>query len=229
MRIAPVLLAAAALTLAGAASAQTLETVSYSPACQTALESDIGVREGEYLRTHVSRAIDNAIARRNVPASGVVIDVIIEDARPNRFTMQQLRARPDLDAMRSVSVGGAELRAVLRGPDGAVLTEVEHRRYTNSLRDLFFEPMTWTDATRTIRQFAEKVADAYVRNRAPANSGRPRRSRLSPSSPARSGAIIFQPLLKAPRAQIARGAIGSHSPRHGAGCDRPRSRCDCAR
>jgi len=162
MRIAPALLGVAALALASAASAQTLEPVSYSPQFQTALEDDIGLREGEYLRDNVTRAIERAIARRNAPASGVRIEVVIEDAQPNRFTMQQLRGRPDVDFMRSVSVGGAELRAVLRGPDGAVLGEVEHRRYTNSLRDLFFEPATWTDANRTIRQFAEKVADAYV-------------------------------------------------------------------
>lgn len=162
MRIAPALLGAAALMFASAASAQTLEQVSYSPAFQTALNDDIGVREGEYLRQTVTREIERAIARRNVAATGARIDVVIEDAQPNRFTMQQLRSRPDVDSMRSVSVGGAELRAVLRDANGAVLTEVTHRRYTSSLRDLYFEPLTWTDANRTIRQFAEKVADAYV-------------------------------------------------------------------
>ncbi|HRO03397.1 MAG TPA: hypothetical protein PLS69_07325 [Terricaulis sp.] len=162
MRIAPVLLSAAALAFASAASAQTLEQVSYSPEFQTELQDELGIREGEYLRENITRAIDRAIARRNVAASGVRIDVVIEDAQPNRFTMQQMRTRPGVDPLRSVSVGGAELRAVLRAPDGAVLTEVEHRRYSDSLRDLFFEPLTWTDANRTIRQFAEKVADAYV-------------------------------------------------------------------
>jgi len=76
--------------------------------------------------------------------------------------MQQLTGRPGLDAFRSISVGGAELRAVLRGAGGQVVAEVEHRRYTNSLRDLVGEPTTWTDARRSIGQFAEKVADAYV-------------------------------------------------------------------
>ena len=162
MRIAPALLGLAALAVAASAQAQTLEQVSYSPEFQTALEDDIGLREGEYLRENVTRAIERAIARRDVAQSGVRIDVVIEDAQPNRFTMQQLRERPGVDPIRSVSVGGAELRAVLRGGDGAVLAEVEHRRYSASLRDLFFEPLTWTDANRTIRQFAEKVADAYV-------------------------------------------------------------------
>jgi len=162
MRIAPVLLSAAALAFAASANAQTLEQISYSPEFQTELQDDLGPREGEYLQENITRAIERAIARRNVAATGVRIEVVIEDAQPNRFTMQQLRSRPGVDPLRSVSVGGADLRAVLRRPDGTVLTEVEHSRYTTSLRDLFFEPLTWTDANRTIRQFAEKVADAYV-------------------------------------------------------------------
>jgi outer membrane receptor protein involved in Fe transport len=162
MRTAPALFGLAALAFAASASAQTLEQVSYSPAFQAELEDDLGMREGEYLRENVTRAIERAIARRNVAQAPLRIEVVIEDAQPNRFTTQQLRTRPGVDPIRSVSVGGAELRAVLRGADGAVLAEVEHRRYSTSLRDLFFEPLTWTDANRAIRQFAEKVADAYV-------------------------------------------------------------------
>ena len=162
MRIAPALIGAAVLAFAGAASAQTLERISYSPEFQTELQDELGEREGEYLQREINQAIDRAIARRNVAAAPIRIEVIIEDAQPNRFTMRQLRDRPSVDPLRSVSVGGAELRAVLRNADGAVLTEVEHRRYSASLRDLFFEPLTWTDANRAIRKLAAKVADAYV-------------------------------------------------------------------
>lgn len=162
MRFAPALLGAAALAFAGAAQAQTVDRVSYSDPFASALQTDLGEREGEYLRQNIARSIERAIQRRDAPARDVRIEVVIEDARPNRFTMNQLRSRPGVDPMRSVSVGGAELRAILRNPDGSVLTEVTHRRYTSSLRDLYFEPVTWTDAQRTIRQFAEKVADAYV-------------------------------------------------------------------
>lgn len=161
MRLAPALLGLTALAFASAASAQT-QQVSYSPEFQTALEEDIGVREGEYLSDNVTTAITRALERRGVAQTGLRIEVVIEDAQPNRFTIQQLRGRPGVDPLRSVSIGGAELRAVLRGADGAVVAEVEHRRYSDSLRDLYFEPLTWTDANRAIRQFAEKVADAYV-------------------------------------------------------------------
>ncbi len=74
--------------------------------------------------------------------------------------MQQLFDQPSLD-FQSVSIGGAELRAVVRGANGAT-TEVTHRRYNHSLADLGGAATTWTEARRAIRQFAVKVADAYI-------------------------------------------------------------------
>ena len=62
----------------------------------------------------------------------------------------------------SISVGGAELRGTLRAPDGQVIGEINHRRYNHNLADLTGAESTWTAARRAIRQFAEKVADAYA-------------------------------------------------------------------
>jgi hypothetical protein len=78
--------------------------------------------------------------------------------------MQQLANQPGLDPIRSVSIGGAELRAVLRNSSGDVVSEVTHRRYNHSLADLSGASTTWTEANRAIRQFARKVADAYTEN-----------------------------------------------------------------
>ena len=76
--------------------------------------------------------------------------------------MQQISSRPGLDALSSVSIGGAELHGVVRSADGQVLSEVTHRRYNHSLQDVFPAASTWTEARRAIRQFATKLADAYV-------------------------------------------------------------------
>ena len=84
------------------------------------------------------------------------------NAEPNRPTMQQLTDQPGLDPIRSISLGGAELRAVLRSSDGVVLEEVEHRRFNYTLDELNGAASTWSEARRAIRRFAEKVADAYV-------------------------------------------------------------------
>jgi hypothetical protein len=143
----------------------TLAPVSYSPEFQAALEEDLGQREGAYLSTAIEHAVSDALARRGATVgegAPLLIETTIVDADPNRPTFEQLANTPGLDYMRSVSIGGAELHAVLRGADGRVLTEISHRRYNHSLEDLVGVPTTWTAARQAIRQFANKVADAYV-------------------------------------------------------------------
>lgn len=167
MRVVPAIAAIGALAFAQAAWAGpvSLSPIAFSPEFQTALDDELGAREGEILQAAVERAVADALAERGATISAsapVTIDISIIDADPNRPTMEQLRAQPGLDSFRSVSIGGAELRAVLRGSDGTVLSEVTHRRYNHSLSDLVGPPTTWTEARRAIRQFADKVADAYV-------------------------------------------------------------------
>ncbi len=154
MRIRSLFAGAALLAFAAPAWAQSTP-VSFSPEFQTALEEEYGEREGEYLREAVTDAINAELARRGV-SNPAGIDVTIVDAEPNRPTMQQLFDRPSLDAS-SISIGGAELRATL--PGGEVVT---HRRYNHSITDIVVPAMTWTEARRAIRQFAVKVADAYI-------------------------------------------------------------------
>jgi len=159
MRIRHLIAGAAVLAFAAPAWAQSTP-VSFSAEFQTALEEDLGVREGEVLRAAVTDAIARELARRGVSADSASIEVTIVDADPNRPTMQQLVDQPSL-GFQSVSIGGAELRAVVRGANGAT-TEVTHRRYNHSLADLGAAAATWTEARRAIRQFAVKVADAYI-------------------------------------------------------------------
>jgi hypothetical protein len=155
MRIRFLLASAAALAFASPALAQTTP-VSFSPEFQEALEDDLGAREGEYLRENVIQAINAELAARGAAGAASNINVTIVDAEPNRPTMQQMFDRPSLD-MRSISIGGAELRAEL--PSGEV---VMHRRFNHSLADVTGAATTWGEARRAIRQFAVKVADAYV-------------------------------------------------------------------
>lgn len=158
--------AIAALVFAGAASAApvSLQPVSFSPEFQNSLNDELGPREGQILSNDVTAAVSRALAARGATmgAGGATIEISIVDADPNRPTLQQLSAQPSLDAGRSVSIGGAELHAIIRSADGAVLSEVNHRSGSYNLADLVGPPTTWTDARRAIRQFANKVADAYV-------------------------------------------------------------------
>ena len=167
MRLVPAFVGLAALAFASSAAAApvTLSQISFSPEFQVELDEELGAREGEYLRSAVTEAVSNALTRRGASigaGADITIEISIIDADPNRPTMQQTQGRPGLDPLRSVSTGGAELRAVLRNASGQVVGEVDHRRYDETLSDVFVPPTTWTSAQRSIRQFAGKVADAYA-------------------------------------------------------------------
>jgi hypothetical protein len=168
MRIVGLVFGLAALGFASTAVADdvSLTPVSYSPQFQTALTDNYGLREGEYLQVSVTRAVSAALARRGVTLSSdapISIDISIVDAQPNAPTMAQLFHTPGLDPIRSVSIGGAQLRAVLRDAQGQQIGEVNHRRYNYSIEEYRgLRPTTWQEADWAIHQFAEKVADAYV-------------------------------------------------------------------
>jgi len=161
-----------ALVLAGALHAApavagpiNLPPAAFSEAFQEKLTDDYGEREGAYLREAIERALVRALARvggQVSPSAGVRIETTIIDARPNRPTFQQLSDQPGLDFGRSISIGGAELHAVLRGADGATLAEVHHRFFEHDIRNVL-ALTTWGDARRSIDRFARKVAMEYAR------------------------------------------------------------------
>lgn len=169
MRLIPAICGLAALALAQNAAAVTLAPVSFSPEFEVKLNEELGVREGEYLTGYIEETVQAALARQGVQLGGNdgAIEIIIVDADPNRPTMQQLRDTPGLDPIRSFSIGGASLRAVVRGANGEVVTEVEHRRYNQTIDEFGGLPNMWSEARNSIRSFARRVADAYV-----AHSGR---------------------------------------------------------
>ena len=157
-------MAALAFAQSAAAAPVSVGSVSFSPEMQTTLERRLGDREGPMLQDDVSRALTRALRRAGAevgPGAGVTVETTIVDADPNLPTMKELSDMPGLSMIDSMSIGGAELHAVIRGADGRTLAEVNHRRYSMSLLDIDFPTTQWHDAQRAIRQFAEKVADAY--------------------------------------------------------------------
>lgn len=155
-----------ALAPAALAAPVTLAPISFSPEFQEALDEDLGVREGDILREAVTERVSAALVSHGAnvgQGAGFTLEISIIDADPNRPTMEQMADRPGLDMLRSLSIGGAELRGVLRNAQGEVVSEITHRRYNYSLEDVAMSaPTTWSEAYRAIRQFANKVADAYA-------------------------------------------------------------------
>lgn len=164
MRIIPSLAALAALAFASSAAAATITVapVAFSPEFQTSLSEDLGEREGAFLQERVERAVTRALQSRGAqvgPGGQYTVEVSILDADPNRPTMQQAADTPGLDTIRSYSIGGAELHAVIRAAGGQQVAEVSHRYYSPSLEWVMFPTDSWSDANRAINTFARKVAD----------------------------------------------------------------------
>lgn len=154
-----------ALALPANAAPVNLTPVSFSPEFQSALDEDLGAREGERLREDLVRAVTRELNARgaSIGQGGITIELLIIDADPNRPTWRQMTDRPGLDMIRSISIGGADLRAILRGPDGQAISEITHRRYDYNIDDSGVRAATtWTAAQRAMRGFAQRVADAYV-------------------------------------------------------------------
>ena len=156
MRLVPLAaIAALAFSIALPASALTVET-KFSADFQKKLEKDYGVREAKVLTDALVRKVETAFAKQGVKADRVV--VTIEDAKPNRPTMQQVMDKPGLDAIRSISLGGAELTGVAYDASGAQIAEFKYDWYESDLSNTLGAG-TWTDARWTFDRFANRFAD----------------------------------------------------------------------
>ena len=159
MRIAALTLTAfAALALAMPAAALTVEA-KVSEKFQEKLVDDIGVREANVLTGALTRKVDSTFTSRGIQADRVV--VTIEDARPNRPTMEQLSAKPGLDAGRSISIGGARVVGIAYDAAGKEIGTLDYDWYESDIANTIGST-TWTDARtafdRFSRRFAEKLS-----------------------------------------------------------------------
>lgn len=144
----------AALVLLPIAAA-TEVNVSFSEDFTEDLADDYGIREGEKLTKDVIEDLETAFKKSGVAPARV--DVIIEDAKPNRPTIEQVRQKPGLDMFRSKSLGGMDLTGVAYDADGNVIGEVSYDWYEFDLRNVVGSA-TWTDANRASQRFAKKMA-----------------------------------------------------------------------
>jgi hypothetical protein len=158
----------AAAMFAGSAAAEpvSIAPVNVSDDLREEFRDDFGDRELTYLQEMVASRVSDALVRRGAHLDSqapLVVEVTLIEADPSKPTMKQMGDTLGLDYFSSVSVGGAELSAVLRRADGAVVDEVSYRRYAHSLEDVALAAGPWSDARRAVMQFADRVADAYTR------------------------------------------------------------------
>ena len=147
--------ALAAIALALPASALTVEA-KVSTEFQKKLVDDFGVRETHVLADALTKKITDIFSARGVKADRVV--VTIEDAKPNKPTMEQVSNKPGLDAMRSISIGGAKVSGVAFDASGRELGSFEYDWYETDLNNAVGSS-TWTDARSSFDRFARRFAD----------------------------------------------------------------------
>lgn len=159
--------AAAGLSLAFAATASAgpvvVRPLTVEADLQKKFDEDYGVREIQELQDALNRALTVELAGvgGTVGAEGPIsIETVLVDAKPTRPTTAQGQKRPGLDMIRSVSLGGAELKARLVAADGRVLNEFSYDWYEYDISNAM-GASTWSDARRAIRRYADRVADAY--------------------------------------------------------------------
>jgi hypothetical protein len=156
MRITPFAVAVAlSLAAIGSASALTVET-KVSAEFQKKIDKDYGAREADILGAALAKRVETTFAREGVKADHVV--VTIEDARPNRPTMQQISNKPGLDPIYSISTGGARLTGVAYDASGKEIGAYQYDWYETDLTNVV-GAATWTDARTTFDRFARRFAD----------------------------------------------------------------------
>ncbi|MGH1422525.1 MAG: hypothetical protein ACRBEQ_11965 [Hyphomonas sp.] len=156
------LLALPVLLLTPIASASEFN-VTFSDTFTEKLEEDYGLKEGEYLANEIREDLARYLAKAGLTVSQ--IDVVIEDARPNKPTMKQLGDELSLDYGRSISTGGMKLTLSARDADKNVIASLTDDDFENDLR--FASPTTWGDAntasSRITRKFVKQIAALETR------------------------------------------------------------------
>ena len=127
-------------------------SVTVGPALEKKTKS-YGAREIEQIRKDLQQQVASAVRKSSSPVTHV--DVVLEDATPNRPTFNQLGRNTGL-SMQSVGVGGAKMSGVVHTADGRQLP-FRYGWYETDIRNEI-GAVTWSDAYRAFGLLAHRVA-----------------------------------------------------------------------
>lgn len=115
-----------------------------------------GPRDLDYLAAELRESVERSLSRSgDLSITGGTLDLVIEDAIPNRPTFRQMSATPSL-SYESFGIGGAEISGVLTTADGQAIP-VGYRWYESDIR-WSKGTSTWSDAQTTFDRFARRLA-----------------------------------------------------------------------
>lgn len=113
-------------------------------------------REFDYLTRELQRSVEKTLDRSGaLGPGGGDLDLVIEDARPNRPTMREMSAKPGL-SYQSFGVGGARVSGEYRAASG-IRTPVDYSWYETDIRWAQYGS-TWSDADRAFDRLADRLA-----------------------------------------------------------------------
>ncbi|WGM39367.1 hypothetical protein [Caulobacter sp. NIBR1757] len=153
MRIVTLAAIAAFGLAAPALAAEPQVTVTYGPKLEKKID-EYGVRDVDRLAEDLRRSVLKEAAR--TPAlDDARIELVLEDAVPNRPTFQQMSDKPGL-SYESFGVGGAAISGRVTLADGTTRS-VSYRWYETDIR-WAWPSGTWSDAEQTFDRFASRLA-----------------------------------------------------------------------
>lgn len=153
-----------AMALAAAAQAAPLGpvadvNVTIGPKLQ-AQADQYGQRDLDYLAAELRESVQKALQRSGgLSADGATIDLVLEDAMPNRPTFRQMVNKPGL-SYESYGIGGARITGVLTTADGRQVP-LGYGWYESDIR-WSQSAGTWMDAENTFDRFARRLANGQA-------------------------------------------------------------------
>ena len=160
MRRLALILTLSAAAFAGAVHAQQAESPQITVISGALLQdkaNSYGPRELDYLTKELQRDVARAVSHS--PAPSRRIDLVIEDAQPNRPTFAQLGRSIGL-SLRSVGLGGARVSGTVTEADGSV-RPLQYQYYETDLT-LDHGAATWTDAERVFDRVADQISSGRL-------------------------------------------------------------------
>jgi len=157
MRISLAILALGAVIAGPAFAAPQVATVRVSIGPDLAKKTQImDAREFDYLTRELKRSVEKRLDRSGaLDPEGGELDLVIEDARPNRPTLREMSAKPGL-SFQSFGVGGARVSGEYRAATGA-RTPVAYGWYETDIRWAQYGS-TWSDADEAFDRLAARLA-----------------------------------------------------------------------
>jgi hypothetical protein len=152
------ILATLAVTVAGPAlAAPNVATVRVTIGPDLAKKTQVmSKREFDYLTSELQSTVEKKLDRSgSLTPDGGELHLVIEDAQPNRPTMQQLGSQPGL-SYASFSVGGARISGEYRARSGE-RTPVDYSWYETDITQAPYN-WTWSDADTAFDRLAAKLA-----------------------------------------------------------------------